>query len=239
MKRGELLYKGKAKSVYRTDSPDAVIMEFRDDITAFDGGKKDVIEAKGAYNCCVSSFFFRMLEANGVKTHYLDKVNRKTLLVQALNMVPIEVIVRNRAAGSVVRNFPFAEGQAFDPPIIVIDLKDDARHDPMLNDDLIFALKLLSVRELDEIRSTVLRINKILKDYLATCGIVLVDFKVEFGRNKRGLVLGDELSMDSMRLWDATTNQSLDKDVFRFNKGNVVATYRAVAERITGEECQE
>lgn len=238
MKRGELLYKGKAKSVYLSDKPGSLLMEFRDDITAFDGGKRDALESKGAYNCCVSSFFFKMLERGGIKTHCLGKINRNTLLVQSLEMIPIEVIVRNRAAGSVIKNFSFEEGQLFEPPIIVLDLKDDSRHDPMLNDDLIFALKLLTRSELEQIRGIALRINQILSEYLATCGIILVDFKMEFGRNRGELILGDELSMDSMRLWDAKTNQSMDKDVYRFNKGNVIATYKAVAQKITRDQCE-
>jgi phosphoribosylaminoimidazole-succinocarboxamide synthase len=233
MNQGKLLYAGKAKSVYRTDTKDTLIVEFRDDITAFDGGKKDTLKNKGSYNAGVSAFFFEYLEKHGVKTHYLQMLDNHRMAVRTLSMIPLEVIVRNVAAGSIVRNYPFREGTKLDPPVIVIDFKDDSRHDPMLNDDLIVALKLATPAELKKIKQVALEINRHLSALLAKQGILLVDFKIEFGRQGKTIRLGDEISMDSMRLWDRKTKESLDKDVYRFNKGDVMATYNRVAERIT------
>jgi phosphoribosylaminoimidazole-succinocarboxamide synthase len=232
VKSKDLLYKGKAKSVYTTDVKDRLIVEFRDDITAFDGGKKDVLENKGNYNAEVSAFFFEYLERNGVKTHFFSMLDPHHMVVRRLDMIPLEVIVRNIAAGSIVRNYPFREGIKLNPPVIVIDFKDDSRHDPMLNDDLIIALKLANSAELKKIKKISLEINRLLSALLAKQGILLVDFKIEFGRQGRTIRLGDEISMDSMRLWDKKTKESLDKDVYRFSKGDVMATYNRVSRRI-------
>jgi phosphoribosylaminoimidazole-succinocarboxamide synthase len=228
----KLLYAGKAKSVYRTDVKDQLIVEFRDDITAFDGWKKDVLKNKGSYNAEVSAFFFDYLNRNGVKTHFIRMLDPNHMVVRRLDMIPLEVIVRNIAAGSIVRNYPFKEGTKLDPPVIVIDFKDDSRHDPMLNDDLIIALKLTTPAELKKIKKIALEINRLLYKILAKQGIVLVDFKIEFGRQGKTICLGDEISMDSMRLWDKKSGESLDKDVYRFNKGDVMATYNSVTQRI-------
>jgi phosphoribosylaminoimidazole-succinocarboxamide synthase len=239
MKQVDLLYSGKAKSVYRTDDPGVYIMKFRDDITAFDGGKKDTLGGKGRYNAEVSSFLFRYLEENGIKTHYLSSVDPTAIAVRSLTMIPLEVIVRNVAAGSIVRNYPFREGEVLDPAVIVIDYKSDAHHDPMLNDDLIYALGLATPEELDQIKAMALAVNIVLSEYLAARGITLVDFKLEFGKTDGEIVVGDEISMDSMRLWDKETGASLDKDVYRFNKGDVMETYAGVAKRILSPPGEE
>lgn len=233
MKKGPLLYRGKAKSVYLTDDPGEVSVEFRDDITAFDGEKKAVLEGKGAYNAAVSAYLFEYLEIHGVKTQYIHMLDKRTMLVRRLSMIPLEVIVRNVAAGSLVKRYPFLEGDVLNPTVIILDYKDDTRHDPMVNDDIIFALGLVSREELLTIRKTALKVNDLLRTYLAGLSITLVDFKLEFGRYKDTILVGDEISMDSMRLWDSKTKESLDKDVYRFEKGDVMATYAAVAERIT------
>jgi len=229
----DLLYKGKAKSVYTTSTKGKLIVEFRDDITAFDGGKKNVLKNKGSYNAEVSAFFFEYLERNGVKTHFFTMLDPHRMVVRKLEMIPLEVIVRNIAAGSVVRNYPFREGDPLSPPLIVIDYKDDTRHDPMINDEIILALHLVTFSELKKIKKMALEVNRLLSTLLAAQGITLVDFKVEFGRQGKKIYLGDEISMDSMRLWDKKTGESLDKDVYRFEKGDVMAVYRTVAERIT------
>jgi phosphoribosylaminoimidazole-succinocarboxamide synthase len=229
----DLIIKGKAKSVYTTDTKGRLIVEFRDDITAFDGGKKDVLKNKGTYNAGVSEFFFEYLEHNGVRTHFFSMLDPHHMVVRKLEMIPLEVIVRNIAAGSLVRNYPFREGTPLDPPLIVIDYKDDARHDPMLNDEIILALKLVTSAELKKIKKMALDVNRLLSTLLASQGITLVDFKIEFGRQGRTIYLGDEISMDSMRLWDKKTGESLDKDVYRFEKGDVMAIYNKVAQRIT------
>ena len=233
MKPKDLLYTGKAKSVYRTDVNDRLIVEFRDDITAFDGGKKDVLKNKGSYNAEVSAFIFEYLAKNGVKTHFIGMLDKKRMVVRHLEMIPLEVIVRNVAAGSLVRNYPIKEGTPLNPPIIVIDFKDDSRHDPMLNDEIIVALGIATAKELKKIKTVALEVNRLLLAMMAAQGITLVDFKMEFGRGKKMIYLGDEISMDSMRLWDKKTGESLDKDVYRFEKGDVMATYDRVARRIT------
>ena len=233
MKKGALLYRGKAKSVYLTDNPDEVSVEFRDDITAFDGGKMAVLGDKGVYNAAVSAFFFEYLEIHGVKTQYIHMLDRRTMLVRRLSMIPLEVIVRNVAAGSLIKRYPFEEGAVLSPTVIMLDYKDDSRHDPMVNDDIIFALELVTREELLTMRKMALKVNDLLRTYLAGLNISLVDFKLEFGRWKGDILVGDEISMDSMRLWDAQSRDSLDKDVYRFDKGDVRATYAAVAERIT------
>lgn len=230
----DLIIKGKAKSVYTTDTKSKLIVEFRDDITAFDGGKKDVLKNKGGYNAEVSAFFFEYLEQKGVKTHFFTMLDPHHMVVRKLEMIPLEVIVRNIAAGSIVRNYPFEEGTPLDPPLIVIDFKDDARHDPMLNDEIIIALKLVTPAELKKIKKVALEVNRLLSALLEAQEITLVDFKIEFGRQGKTIYLGDEISMDSMRLWDKKTGESLDKDVYRFEKGDVMAIYNKVAQRITG-----
>lgn len=235
MVNGELLYEGKAKSVYYSDKQGEIVVIFRDDITAFDGEKKDTIRGKGAYNAGVSAFFFHYLEKRGIQTHFLRMIDERTMVVRHLSMIPLEVIVRNRAAGSVVRRYPFIEGQEFEPPVIVLDYKDDTRHDPMINDDLIVALGLLARDELAVVREMALKVNESLREFFADLAIDLVDFKIEFGRSNGEILLGDEISMDSMRLWDRETGESLDKDVYRFDKGDLATVYGKVARRIIGE----
>jgi phosphoribosylaminoimidazole-succinocarboxamide synthase len=235
MKQLGLLYSGKAKSVYLTDQPGELIITFRDDITAFDGEKKDNLKEKGHLNLEVSAFFFRLLEKSGVATHYISTLGEDSIVARELTMIPLEVIVRNIAAGSMARTYPVKEGTKLVPPVIVIDYKDDSRHDPMLNDDIIRALMIVTRDELDEIKRLALRVNDVLSRYLGSIGIDLVDFKLEFGKRDGTLFVGDEISMDSMRLWDKKTGESLDKDVYRFSKGDVMERYRRVAARITGE----
>lgn len=233
----ELLYAGKAKSIYSSDKADELIVVFRDDITAFDGGRKDVITGKGEYNAKVSARLYALLEEHDVPTHLVALEGPVRMRVRRLSMLPLEVIVRNIAAGSLVRNYPFVEGSPLDPPLIVIDFKDDSRHDPMLNDEIILALGLVTQQELEELKQLARRVNEVLLDLFAGLGIQLVDFKIEFGRDDHGTIrLGDEISMDSMRLWDSRTGASLDKDVYRFEKGDVLSTYGQVAARILGGE---
>jgi phosphoribosylaminoimidazole-succinocarboxamide synthase len=179
---------------------------------------------------------FGLLEKSGVDTHYIDTFGADSIVARELDMIPLEVIVRNIAAGSMTRTYPIKEGTKLVPPVIVIDYKDDSRHDPMLNDDLIRALEIVTADELTEIKRMALRVNDVLGRYLGDIGIDLVDFKLEFGKKDGALYVGDEISMDSMRLWDKKTGESLDKDVYRFSKGDVVASYRHVAARITGKE---
>ncbi|MDF1557620.1 MAG: phosphoribosylaminoimidazolesuccinocarboxamide synthase [ANME-2 cluster archaeon] len=235
MKKTDELYSGKAKTIYHTEDQNLLIMDFRDSLTAFDGEKKAEVPKKGYYNAQISKKLFELLEKRGIKTHYREMISGNEMLVDTVNIILVEVIVRNIAAGSMTRKYPFEEGQVLDEPVIVMDYKDDSRHDPMLNEDIAVALGLATREELAEIRRTALQINEILKAYMDERGLLLPDFKLEFGRRGSEIVLGDEISCDTCRLWDKVTGDSLDKDVFRFDKGDLAAAYREVARRIVPE----
>jgi phosphoribosylaminoimidazole-succinocarboxamide synthase len=233
----DLLYKGKAKDVYQTDDPELVIIKFRDDITAGDGEKKDNLTRKGYYNSVISAKFFELLEDGGVKTQYIKILEPGLMLSHKLDMLPLEIITRNIAAGSLVRKFPFKAGQEFEPPIIQMDYKNDEYHDPMLNDDITLALDLSTNDELERIREITLRINDVLKGFLKDKNIILPDFKIEYGKDYRGeIVLGDEISPDTCRFWDAQTFDVLDKDLFRKGESNVIDAYQQVASHILNDE---
>ncbi|WP_413828603.1 phosphoribosylaminoimidazolesuccinocarboxamide synthase [Methanobrevibacter sp. UBA412] len=211
-----LLYKGKAKSVYGTRNPDEVIMEFRDDMTADDGARHETMGKKGYYNSIITSKIFEILEENEIKTQFLELIKPGTLKTLKLDMIPIEVIVRNRATGSLVRTYPFEDGTILNPPIVQMDYKDDDFHDPMLNETIAEALNLATKEELETLKSLALKINQILSKMFEAIGIILVDFKVEFGKDSQGdIILGDEISPDSCRLWDSKTLDMLDKELFR------------------------
>ncbi len=234
---GDLLHKGKAKDVYETDDPELVIIKFRDDITAGDGVKKDKLAMKGYYNSVISAKFFELLEASGVETQYVELLEPGLMLTHKLDMIPLEVITRNIAAGSLLKKFPFKVGQEFEPPIIQMDYKSDEYHDPMLNDDIAMALGLSTYYELERIRKITLRINEVLKDFLLSKNIIFPDFKIEYGKNHSGdIVLGDEISPDSCRFWDIQTCDVLDKDLFRQGESNVMEAYMQVASRILDDE---
>ncbi len=235
MKPDSVLYEGKAKQICRSDTPGELMMRFKDDITAFDGKKHDVLEGKGRYNAQVSSFFFEYLEGRGIETHYIRMETPTVMVVREMEMIPLEVVVRNVAAGSMVRDYPVEEGTPLDPPVIFLHYKDDSRHDPMINDEVIITLGILPPEELDILKETALAVNMHLSAYLDECGITLVDLKMEFGRSDSTIYLADEISMDSMRLWDKKTGKSLDKDLYRFDKGDVIAGYATVVGRIAPE----
>ena len=232
MANNELLYEGKAKSIYATENPGELLAVFRDDITAFNGEKKYCFSGKGVYNATVSAFFFTMLEEKGIKTHFKRLAGERSMVVSKLDMIPLEVLGRNRAAGSLVRKFPFKEGQVLNPPLVMTDYKCDERGDPPICDDVIFALGLLTPDELRQIREITFKINELLYNFFDALDLVLADFKIEFGKSGNDIVLGDEISMDSMRLWDKETGESLDKDVYRFGKGDVMSAYARVVEKI-------
>jgi len=232
MIKQEALYSGKAKTVYRTDDPEKLIMEFRNSLTAFDGKKKSEAQGKGYYNAQISQTLFKLLEEKGIKTHFDHMLSDTEMVVDAVKIVLIEVIVRNIAAGSITKKYPFKTGDKLDPPIIIFDYKSDEFGDPMINDDMALALGLATKAELAKIRKDALKINSILIGYLSERDILLPDFKIEFGRLNGKIVLADEISCDTCRFWDRTTGESLDKDVFRFDKGDLVAAYREVAKRI-------
>ena len=232
-----LIYAGKAKDVYETEKQNEVIVAFRDDITAGDGEKKDNLKGKGHCNSLISSKLFEVLEKNNVKTQYIKLIETGSMLSKKLEMIPLEVIARNIATGSLLKRFPFEENQKLDPPIIQMDFKNDEYHDPMLNDEITIALNIASQSELDEIRSITLKINKILSEFLKEKGILLVDFKLEFGKDEEGnIVLGDEISPDTCRYWDIETLETLDKDSFRQGQDNVMDIYDQVCSMIVDEK---
>lgn len=229
------LYSGKAKTVFKTDNPDKLVMEFRDSLTAFDGKKKSDAPKKGYYNAQIAAKLFKLLEDKGISTHFDSMMSDTEMVVDAVEIIKIEVIVRNIAAGSLVKKYPFKTGQILDPPILLFDYKSDEHGDPMINEDIALALGLATRLELLEIRKLALSINSILINYLDKRNLLLPDFKLEFGRLKGNIVLADEISCDTCRFWDKTTGESLDKDVFRFDKGDLVTAYREVARRIVPE----
>jgi phosphoribosylaminoimidazole-succinocarboxamide synthase len=234
MKKEEL-YSGKAKTIYKTDNPKQLISEFRDSLTAFDGKKKSEAVKKGYYNAQISKKIFEMLEEEGIKTHYIEMVSDTEMLVDALDIVLIEVIPRNIAAGSITRKYPIEEGTVFKNPVVVLDFKSDEFGDPMLNEDIAVAMGIATYEEIAQIRSMALKINEILKKYLDEKGFLLPDFKLEFGRKDGEIVVADEISCDTCRFWDKSTGESMDKDIFRFDKGDLSKTYEKVARRIVPE----
>jgi phosphoribosylaminoimidazole-succinocarboxamide synthase len=240
IKVGKLIYSGKAKDVYETDQSDKVVVKFRDDITAGDGEKKDCLDLKGYYNSLISSKLFEVLEEGGIKTQYIELLAPGEMLSHKLEMIPLEVITRNIAAGSLLKKFPFEDKQVFETPIIQMDYKNDEFHDPMLNDDISIALNLATKEELDEIREITLKINSTLKKFLESKGITLVDFKIEFGYDKdKNIVLGDEISPDTCRYWDIETCDTLDKDLFRQGECGVMDAYKKVSSMILDPEDME
>ncbi|MGP8321732.1 MAG: phosphoribosylaminoimidazolesuccinocarboxamide synthase [Methanosarcinaceae archaeon] len=231
----EQLYSGKAKTIYKTDDPTKFISQFRDSLTAFDGKKKSEVTNKGYYNAQISRKIFEMLESKGIKTHLIEMVSDTGMLVHAVEIVKLEVIVRNIAAGSITRKYPVKEGTIFVNPIIAFDYKSDEYGDPMLNEDIAVALGVSTYGEIEQIRNIALKINSIIGEYLDTRGILLPDFKLEFGRKDGEILLADEISCDTCRFWDKETGESLDKDIFRFDKGDLSKAYEEVARRIVPE----
>ena len=231
-----LLYQGKAKDVYQTDDPEMVVVKFRDDITAGDGDLKATLGKKGYYNSIISAKLFELLEASNIKTQYIKLLKPGEMLACKLDMIPLEIITRNIATGSLIKKFPFHENQELQPPIIQMDYKSDEYHDPMLNDDIAMALGLTTKKELEVIRQVTLNINEILTDFLRSKNIMFPDFKIEYGRNKNNeIILGDEISPDTCRFWDMETYDILDKDLFRKGKTGVMEAYHQVALRMINE----
>lgn len=226
------IYKGKAKTVY--EDGDEVVMEFRDDITAFDAVKHDQIKGKGFYNAQTSAKMFTLLEKNGIKTHYIGMDGDTRMKAKRVAIVPLEVIVRNIAAGSITKNYPVKEGTEFKRPVVLFDLKNDAYHDPLLNEDIAEALGASSREEMGRMRDLALEVDEVLKGFFAEHGIKLVDFKLEFGRYGKELLVADEISCDTCRFWNEK-NESLDKDLYRFDKGDVLAGYKKVYELVKAQ----
>ncbi|ALV63978.1 Phosphoribosylaminoimidazole-succinocarboxamide synthase [Thermococcus sp. 2319x1] len=226
------VYEGKAKKMIPIDDG-KIIMEFKDDATAFNGEKRAQFKGKGRLNAQISALLFKLLEEKGIKTHFIGVAGDNRLIVEKLQMFPVEVVVRNVVAGSLKRRLPLEEGSELPEPIIELYYKNDALGDPMIN---YYHAKILGIdeKEIKEMEKIALKVNEILQEYFKEKGILLVDFKLEFGKNKKGeIILGDEISPDTCRFWDAKTKESLDKDVFRFDKGNLISAYEEIYKRLT------
>ncbi|MFO7887026.1 MAG: phosphoribosylaminoimidazolesuccinocarboxamide synthase [Eubacteriales bacterium] len=228
----EMIYEGKAKKVYKTEDNDKYIVEYKDDATAFDGKKKGTIVGKGVVNNKMSAAMFMLLEEEGVPTHMIELINDRESLVKAVKILPIEVIVRNVAAGSLAKRLGLEEGTVMDKTVLEFCYKNDDLGDPMINDYHIAALNLASEDQLSEVRKYAFKINKVLVKYFKDKNIRLIDFKLEFGLYKGKVILADEISPDTCRLWDAKSDKKLDKDRFRRDLGNVEETYQEVLKRI-------
>ena len=229
----KLLYEGKAKQVYLTDKEDEYLIHYKDDATAGNGVKHDQFEGKGVLNNTISCIIFNMLEEAGIKTHMIEKINDRDIRVKKVEIFPLEVIVRNITTGSFCKRLGAPEGLVLDEPIFEMSYKNDEYGDPLINDDHAVALKLATREELAYIKATTLKINELLKQFFLSMNLKLVDFKIEFGKTKEGeILLADEISPDSCRLWDVDTSQKYDKDVFRQDIGDLIETYKAVLARM-------
>jgi phosphoribosylaminoimidazole-succinocarboxamide synthase len=229
----EQLYEGKAKKVFKTDNPDEFIIEYKDDATAFNGEKKGSIGGKGIINNKMTAVIFTMLEEQGIKTHFIKLLSDKEQLVKAVTIFPLEVIIRNTAAGSICKRLGLTEGQKLQSPIFEFCYKNDDYGDPVINDYHAIAMKLATKEEIEVIRDTTFQINDILLKYFLEKGINLIDFKIEFGKTSDGqIVLADEISPDTCRFWDVETGEKLDKDRFRRDLGNIEEAYEEMLKRI-------
>ena len=234
MKKLEQLYEGKAKKVFATDDPNVVLVDYKDDATAFNGLKKGTIVGKGVVNNLVSNHLFKMLEAHGIKTHLVEQLNERDSLVRRVSIVPLEVIVRNIAAGSLSKRLGLPEGTKLKTTVLEYCYKDDELGDPMVNDYHIAAMELATKEEMEQISTMALKINDLLTAYLKDLGIELIDFKLEFGRFNGEIVLADEISPDTCRFWDSKTGEKLDKDRFRRDLGHVEDAYQEILHRLMG-----
>ena len=233
MEKLEQLYEGKAKKVFKTDDPELLIVEYKDDATAFNGLKKGTIAGKGIINNQMSNRLMAYLEKQGVPTHYVQELNARETLVKKVSIVPLEVIVRNISAGSFAKRYGVEEGIVFEQPTIEFSYKNDELGDPLLNTRHALALKLATPAEIETIERYSFKVNEVLKDFWKTCGVTLVDFKLEFGRLSDGtIVLADEISPDTSRLWDSETHEKLDKDRFRRDMGGVEEAYAEIMNRM-------
>ena len=232
----EQLYEGKAKKVYASNDPEVVIVSYKDDATAFNGLKKGTITGKGAINNRMTNNLMRRLEEKGVPTHYVEELSDRETAVKKVSIVPLEVIVRNISAGSFAKRYGVEEGIVFDEPTIEFSYKNDDLGDPLLNEYHALALKLATKEEIDLIKKYAFAVNDFLKKTLLECGVTLVDFKLEFGKTADGtIVLADEISPDTCRLWDEKTHEKLDKDRFRRDMGGAEEAYEEVMRRLMGE----
>ena len=232
MEKKELLYEGKAKKVYTTENPDVLIVDYKDDATAFNGVKKGTIVGKGVVNNRMTNHIFRMLEEKGIPTHYIEELSDRETAVKKVEIVPLEVIVRNVAAGSFSKKLGIEEGFKLLSPTLEFSYKNDELGDPMINDYYAVAIGAATREEINKITELVFKINEILVDYFKSIKVDLIDFKVEFGRYKGQIILADEISPDTCRFWDSETHDKLDKDRFRRDLGHVEEAYEEIYRRI-------
>jgi len=233
MEKLHQLYEGKAKKVFATDDPEKLIVEYKDDATAFNGLKKGTIKGKGVINNQMSNRLMAYLEKQGVPTHFIEEINERETVVKKVSIVPLEVIIRNISAGSFAKHYGVEEGIVFDQPTIEFSYKNDALGDPLLNHYHALALKLATAEEIETIERYAFQINRVLKAFWLSAGVTLVDFKLEFGRLSDGtIVLADEISPDTSRLWDVKTHEKLDKDRFRRDMGGVEEAYAEIMKRM-------
>lgn len=237
MEKLEQLYEGKAKKVYKTNDPELYIVDYKDDATAGNGAKKGVIQGKGPINNRLSNYLMQMLEKKGIPTHFVKELSARETLVKKVKIIPLEVIVRNIAAGSLSKRLGLEEGTVLKTPVLEYCYKNDALGDPMVNEYHIAAMGIASKEELQIIAGYSFKINELLWDFLRGAGIELVDFKLEFGRTAEGkIILADEISPDTCRFWDIKTHEKLDKDRFRRDMGGVEDAYKEVLKRILGDQ---
>lgn len=234
MSKNEMLYEGKAKKIFATDNADEVIIEYKDDATAGNGAKKGTIDNKGILNNAITTIIFEMLMKGGIPTHFVKKIDDRNQLCKKVTIVPLEVIVRNVAAGSMAKRLGIEEGTPLKTPVLEISYKNDALGDPLINDYHAVAIGITTFDELNKIYSYTKKINELLIDFFKKQNIRLIDFKIEFGKDKDGnILLADEISPDTCRLWDATTNEKLDKDRFRRDLGKIEEAYQEIFKRIS------
>lgn len=233
MEKRNQLYEGKAKKVFETDNPEILMVSYKDDATAFNGLKKGTIVGKGVINNKMSNLLMQKLESQGIPTHFVKELNDRETLVKKVKILPLEVIIRNIAAGSFSKNYGVPEGQVFTSPTIEFSYKNDELGDPLCNSYHAIALGLCSKEEIETVKTYAFKINELLKDFWSKCGVTLVDFKIEFGRMSDGtIILADEISPDTCRLWDSKTGEKLDKDRFRRDLGGVEDAYNEVMKRL-------
>lgn len=233
MEKLELLYEGKAKKLYSTDEEDVILAEYMDQATALNGLKKDAISGKGAMNNQITSLIFDKLAENGVPSHFIRKISETEQLIQKVKIIPLEVVVRNVAAGSFSKHLDIKEGTPLSFPIVEFYYKEDRLDDPFINDQHVLVLDIATQEEIDQIKALALKVNEVLKAWFLTLDIQLIDFKIEVGRTKEGkILLADEISPDTCRLWDVHTNDHLDKDIYRRDLGDLVPVYQEVLRRI-------
>ena len=233
MIKGNMLYEGKAKTVFETDNPGELLVYFKDDATAGNGAKHDIIEGKGVINNKISEFFFKQLKDRGVKSHFVEKIGEREMIVKRLDMIKLEVVVRNIVAGSLVKRLGLEEGTPLAVPVVEYYYKSDELGDPMLNRYHIMALDLAKIDELNQMEHIAFTVNTILRDLLKAKNVDLIDFKLEFGRFDGEVLLADEISPDNCRFWDTVTHEKLDKDRFRQDLGGVEEAYKEMLNRLT------